>query len=103
MADHETHDWVQSYIPADGKWANLEQALAELDIDNIVSDMECFLGAYADDEWSDAGHHDFQYEVDRVAEGLSKTLLGRFADWVRSITMPDRRLKARTQLSTQLH
>ena len=90
VVDHETHDWVQSYIPAGGNWANLEQALAELDIDSIVSDMSCFLGSYADDEWSDAGHHDFQYEVDRVAEGLSKTLQGRFADWVRSIKIPHR-------------
>lgn len=88
--DHETYDWVETYVPASGNWANLEQALAELDTDNIVSDMGCFLGSYSSDDWSDSGHHDFQYEVDRVATGLSQTLQGRFSDWVRSVTIPAR-------------
>lgn len=88
--DRETYDWVDTYVPAEGNWANLEQALADLDTDNIVSDMECFLGSYSSDNWSDSGHHDFQYEVDRVATGLSHTLQQQFADWVRSIAIPDR-------------
>lgn len=85
QVDDETHDWVERYLPADGNWANLEQALSGLDTDNIVSDMECFLGSYSSDDWSDSGHHDFQYEVDRVATGLSETLQQRFAEWIRSI------------------
>ncbi|WP_353232299.1 bacteriophage abortive infection AbiH family protein [Pseudomonas helleri] len=88
--DRETYDWVDTYVPAEGNWANLEQALADLDTDTIVSDMECFLGSYSSDDWSDSGHHDFQYEVDRVATGLSHTLLQQFADWVRSVAVPER-------------
>lgn len=87
--DRETYDWVENYVPAQGNWANLEQALADLETDNIISDMECFLGSYSSDDWSDLGHHDFQYEVERVATGLSGTLQQRFAEWVRSITLPD--------------
>ncbi|WP_339560813.1 bacteriophage abortive infection AbiH family protein [Pseudomonas sp. EA_65y_Pfl1_P113] len=89
-ADDETYDWVESYVPAEGNWANLEKALADLDTDNVVSDMECFLGSYSSDDWSDSGHHDFQLEVDRIATGLSHTLRHQFADWVRSIPTPNR-------------
>ncbi|MGP5469051.1 bacteriophage abortive infection AbiH family protein [Pseudomonas helleri] len=89
-ADDETYDWVESYVPAEGNWANLEKALADLDTDNVVSDMECFLGSYSSDDWSDSGHHDFQLEVDRIATGLSHTLRHQLADWVRSIPTPNR-------------
>lgn len=50
-ADQVTYDWVENYVPAKGNWANLEQALAELETDNIISDMECFLGSYSSDDW----------------------------------------------------
>ncbi|MES3710392.1 bacteriophage abortive infection AbiH family protein [Pseudomonas putida] len=90
QVDQEAYDWTENYVPASGDWSNLEQALAELDTDNIVSDMECFLGSYSSDDWSDSGHHDFQYEIDRVATGLSHTLKERFAEWTRSIPVPER-------------
>lgn len=90
QVDQEAYDWTENYVPARGDWSNLEQALAELDTDNIVSDMECFLGSYSSDDWSDSGHHDFQYEIDRVATGLSHTLKERFAEWTRSIAVPER-------------
>ncbi|SOS36182.1 hypothetical protein CFBP6411_04825 [Pseudomonas syringae group genomosp. 3] len=89
-ADPEVYGWVESYVPAENDWSDLEAALAYLDTDNIVSDLEMFLASYTDENWSDAGHHDFQYEVDRVAGGLSKTLQARFGDWIRSIVIPER-------------
>lgn len=66
-------------------------ALAYLDTDHIVSSLEHFMGSYADEEWSDSGHHDFQYEVDRVAGGLGGTLHQLFAEWVSTIQIPDAR------------
>lgn len=84
-ADSEVYEWVDSYIPADEDWSDLEAALADLDTDNIVSELETFLASYSDENWSDSGHHDFQYEVERVANGLSTTLRARFGDWIRSI------------------
>jgi len=89
-ADPEVYTWVDSYVPVEGDWSDLEAALAYLDTDNIVSELEMFLASYSDENWSDSGHHDFQYEVDRVASGLSRTLQTRFGDWIRSIVIPDR-------------
>ncbi len=44
--------------------------------------------SYGADDWSDSGHHDYQYELDRVVEAISKTLQERFAEWVRQLPTP---------------
>lgn len=90
QVDREVYDWVESYIAIDDDWAELELSLADLDTANIVTDLECFLVPYSAEDWSDAGHHDFQFEVERVATGLSGGLQQHFADWIRSIAMPER-------------
>lgn len=87
--DREVYDWVEEYVPAGESWGDMEMAFAELDTDNIISSLEHFMGSYADDDWSDSGHHDFQYEVDRVAGGLGGTLHKLFAEWVNTIQIPD--------------
>ena len=87
--DTEVYRWMEDYVPAGDEWADLESALAHLDTDNIVNDLEHFMGSYADEDWSDAGHHDFQYEVDRVAAGLSQTLQFLFTQWVRTIKISE--------------
>jgi hypothetical protein len=89
--DREVYDWIEDYVPAGESWADLEVALGYLDTDHIVSSLEHFMGSYADEEWSDSGHHDFQYEVDRVAGGLGRTLHQLFAEWVSTIQIPDAR------------
>ena len=87
--DHDVYDWMEDYVPAGNEWADLEAALAHLDTDNIVNDLEHFMGSYSDENWSEAGHHAFQYEVNRVAEGISETLQALFSEWVRTIQIPD--------------
>lgn len=90
QVDREVYDWVENYIAIDEDWAELELSLADLDTENIVTELEGFLVSYSAEDWSDAGHHNFQYEVDKVATGLSAGLQRHFADWIRSIPMPDR-------------
>ena len=89
MVNRQVFNWVDAYVPADEDWSDLELALADMDTESVVSDLTGFLASYSDENWSDAGHHDFQYEVDRVATGLSRTLQSRFGDWIRSIEIPD--------------
>ncbi|MDF3930532.1 bacteriophage abortive infection AbiH family protein [Pseudomonas putida] len=87
--DSEVFDWVEEYIPAGEYWGDLEDSLAYLDTENIVDERTQFLGSYGDDDWSDSGHHDFQYEIERVATGLSSTLQELFSQWVSSLVIPD--------------
>jgi hypothetical protein len=91
--DHEILRFIENYVPerdgvAENDWANLESALGEIDCDSIIDDCAGFLQSYGADDWSDSGHHDFQYEVERIAEGLSFKLRELFARWIRTIQIP---------------
>lgn len=83
LHDDDVFGWVEEFVPAGEDWAHLETALAELDTGSIIESLEHFMPSYSSDEWSDSGHHDFQYEVERVASGLSSRLQALFGQWVR--------------------
>jgi hypothetical protein len=79
---------VQDYLPADENWSDLELALADIDLDSIVQDHEHLMMPYGAEDWSDSGHHDFQYEVSSVVETLSKELRSRLGEWIRQVPVP---------------
>jgi len=86
--DRDLFDAVERYLPADEDWSDLEAALAEIDVDSIIDDLDQFMPSYSAEDWSDAGHHDFQYEVDQVSQRLSVELRMRFGEWIRSLVIP---------------
>lgn len=69
-------------------WKDLESALATIEVEGIVNDLEHFMTSYGADEWSDSGHHNFQYEVSRVVECLSIQLRRRLGQWIRQLPIP---------------
>jgi hypothetical protein len=79
---------VENYLPADENWSDLESALAQIDVGCIIDDLGHFMTSYGADDWSDSGHHDFQYEVDRIVESLSTELRRRFGEWIRQLPIP---------------
>lgn len=85
---NELHDLVEEYIPAEEDWSDLEAALADIDVDNVVDNASQLLMSYATEDWSDAYHHDYQYEVNKIIEGLSSALKVHFGDWVRQLEIP---------------
>jgi hypothetical protein len=87
--DSELFDLIERYVPACNQWANLEQALGDLDVDAIVDDLGHFASGYGSEDWSDSGHHDFQYEVDKLVEALSIRLKAEFSAWIRSLRIPE--------------
>ena len=87
-SDSRIEDDVERYLAADKNWRDLEVALASLDVDGIIDDMGQFMGSYGDDDWSDSGHHDFQYEVENVVRRLSSELVARFDEWIRRLPIP---------------
>ncbi|PUA96394.1 abortive infection AbiH-like protein [Acidovorax sp. 107] len=86
--DRDLFDAVDRYLPADEDWSDLESALADIDVDSIIDDLDQFMPSYSAEDWSDAGHHDFQYEVDLVVQRLSTELRARFGEWIRSLVIP---------------
>ena len=71
------------------EWGNFESALGNIDVAYIVENNSMFLPSYLAEDWSDSGHHDFQYEIDKIVTSLSATLRNQFANWVRRIEIPD--------------
>jgi hypothetical protein len=63
-------------------------ALAEIDVNGVIDDLGHFATAYGAEEWSDSGHHDFQYEVGKVVERLSIELRHRFGQWISQVPIP---------------
>lgn len=84
----DVFDAVESYLPAGENWSDLEAAFAKIDVDHVIESLGHFMGSYGDDDWSDSGHHDFQYEVERVVERLSKKLRSHFGEWIRQLAIP---------------
>lgn len=79
---------VDDYLPVGDDWCNLESALAGIDVDSIIDDLQHFMMPYGAEDWSDSGHHDFQYEVDRLVKRLSIELRHQFAQWIRQVPIP---------------
>ncbi|RBB37561.1 hypothetical protein DPV79_21450 [Burkholderia reimsis] len=84
----DVFDAVESYLPAGESWSDLEAAFAEIDVNHVIESLGHFMGSYGDDDWSDSGHHDFQYEVERVVERLSRELRFLFGEWIRQLPIP---------------
>jgi len=90
IEDSSLHDIVERFLPVQEDWSDLEQALAALDVDEIVDYASMFLMSYGAEDWSDAGHHDYQYEVERIIHSLSSSLKAAFSTWVVGLPIPCR-------------
>lgn len=87
--DCDTYRELVRYFSVDDDfWWQFEAQLANLDTDALIDDTAQFLASYGDEDWSDAAHHDYQYELDRVVEAISKTLRQRFGEWIRQLVIP---------------
>ncbi|GAO72883.1 bacteriophage abortive infection AbiH family protein [Comamonas sp. E6] len=87
--DGATYDELERYFSVDEQfWGEFEAQLANLDTDSLLDDASTFLAGYGDEDWSDSGHHDYEFELTRVVKAISSTLRQRFAEWVRQIAIP---------------
>ncbi|WP_277996003.1 MULTISPECIES: bacteriophage abortive infection AbiH family protein [Rhizobiaceae] len=84
--DQETFRIAEDYVVPDRDlWSVLEECLAQVDVDQIEDHAANFLMSYGADDWSDSGHHDYEYEMEQICSAISKDLRRNFADWVRQI------------------
>jgi len=86
--DSDIYRDVQEYLQVDDDWCDFETALADLDTDMLINNLGHFMSSYGDEDWSDAGHHDYQYEVDQVVRRLLKGMRSRFGQWIRQLPIP---------------
>lgn len=81
------HDRIEEHLPIDEQWNELEAAFADLDVDHITDEAGQFLMPYSAEDWSDSGHHDYQYELDNIVSDLSQGLKSLFCEWIRGLNI----------------
>jgi hypothetical protein len=87
--DPTTFSLIHDYLSVDQDfWNCFEERLATFDSDLIIDHANEFLVPYSTEDWSDAYHHDFEYEIEQVVQGLSSKMRGRFAKWIRTLNIP---------------
>ncbi|WP_026784847.1 bacteriophage abortive infection AbiH family protein [Pleomorphomonas koreensis] len=88
--DQQTFRVADEYVvPEKDLWSYLEERFAEIDVDRIEEYAENFLASYGADDWSDSGHHDYEYEIERICDSISLKLRGHFGDWIRQLEIPN--------------
>jgi hypothetical protein len=87
--DPKTFSEVETYFAVDAEfWWKFEERLADFDVQTAINNAAHFLMSYAAEDWRDSGHHNYQYELNRVVEAISSTMRVRFANWIRQIPIP---------------
>lgn len=90
VEDNDIFEYVQKYLPVNESWSDFEDSMSGIDVDGLVDDASQYLESYGADDWSDAFHHNYQYEINRIVEGLSEGIKDRFSDWIQSLKIPTR-------------
>lgn len=85
----DVHRLIGEYLFFDKDfWNEFEDRLASFDSDQVIDYATNFLVSYGADDWSDADHHNFEYEIEQIVEGLATKMRKRFAEWIRGLPIP---------------
>jgi hypothetical protein len=87
--DNDLFEALEEYFNTDELWSDFEETLAYIDTDKIIDDASDYLVSYGADDWSDAYHHDYQYEVQRAIDVVTVALKEHFTKWILSLDIPD--------------
>lgn len=79
---------LENYFDSDSLWSYFEDTLAYLDTDKIIENASGFLVDYSAEEWSDAYHHDYQYEVQQAINVVTVQLRIAFTSWILNLKIP---------------
>lgn len=87
--DKQLVEKLEEYFGSVALWSDFEETLAYLDTEQIVDEcMDCLQPYHAED-WSDAYHHDYQYEVQQRISLITDTLKKRFTEWILQLRLPN--------------
>lgn len=82
---------LEKYFNPDQLWSRFEAELAELDTDHILDEAANYFESYGSENWSDAFHHDYQYEIGERIKLVTTELKKIFTEWVCSLDIPSER------------
>ena len=68
-------------------WNDFEENFGNFDDDLLREYGNNFLEDYGCENWSDAFHHDYQYELSRIVDGITLGLRKSFYNWLSQISL----------------
>ena len=80
---------LEEYFEGDALWSDFEETLAYLDTEQIIEECMDYLQSYDVEAWSDAYHHEYQYEVQQRIDLITSTLTQQFTTWVIQLSLPN--------------
>lgn len=85
--NYELIETLERYI-SDGEelWCYFEEALANLNTDQLSEDFEESLVSYGDDNWSDAYHHEYEENIRDEINKLTDGVKIAFYEWIRTLS-----------------
>ena len=89
--DKDLYGILEKYFNTDELWSDFEKTLADIDTDTITDDASNFLVSYGADDWSDAYHHDYQYEIEQALDLVTVKLRMHFTNWILQLDIPSSR------------
>lgn len=89
IKDRKLLDKLEEYFGADALWSDFEETLAYLDTEQIIDECMNYLQSYSAEDWSDAYHHDYQYEVQQRIDLITDTLKQQFTEWIFQLSLPN--------------
>lgn len=91
LQDKGTNDLIENlekYFGGDSLWSDFEETLANLDTEQIIDECSNYLVSYSAEGWSEAYHHDYQYEVQKRIDLITEELKKNFTEWIFQLKMP---------------
>ncbi|WP_353980919.1 AbiH family protein [Salinicola endophyticus] len=79
------HETIDEYLQLEGNWNTLEMSLADFDAERALDEALEFLQPYSTENWKDAYHHEYQYELGKTIAAVSTELLAHFYNWIDSL------------------
>ncbi len=79
---------LDNYFNSDELWSDFEETLAYIDTDTILDEASNDLLSYADDEWSDAYNHNYQYDIQTAVDIVTVHLRNHFTNWILQVQIP---------------
>lgn len=89
--DSHLHGLLEEYIDLmseDDLWARFEENLANLDVEEILSDHTDRLPDYMSDDFRDRDRHVFPDIMDDMLKALTSTLFQRFKTFIQAVEIP---------------
>lgn len=86
--DYELFQTLQEYFNTDELWSDFEETLAHIDTDMIIDDASNYLVSYSANDWSDADHHSYQFEIERALDLVTTKLKTHFTNWILQLKIP---------------